>query len=162
MIYSEEHLKQSKTIIVLCDLVLRQVRGWVKDNEDCCLEDMNGCCGIASYTLYRVLRKAGYKASIASVTNCCEGHCWVELDNNVIDLTATQFDKSLSEIFITNKKDYYKNDVPRFYRNQEKLKFKKYKETLKYIKEWDKQSPQIYLSNIQKLLKTIKVLKIKQ
>jgi len=50
-------------------------------------EDLTGACAIASYVLYRVLRKLNVSAKFALGDN----HCWVQCSDWVIDLTATQF-----------------------------------------------------------------------
>ena len=51
------------------------------------------CCAIASYTLFFSLRHFRYNPTlvIGSYNDFYVTHCWVELNDKIIDLTETQF-----------------------------------------------------------------------
>lgn len=56
-------------------------------------KDLCGACGLASYTLYNKLTQLDIESSLIfgyfkKETN---SHCWVEIDDYIIDITATQF-----------------------------------------------------------------------
>lgn len=63
--------------------------------------DFCGACAIVSTTLQEIFRKLGITAtlvlSIDDDDN--EGHCWVEVDEYVIDISATQFGGNRVEVF---------------------------------------------------------------
>jgi hypothetical protein len=52
-----------------------------------------GCmCAIGSYVLYQELKDAGYSPELKIGTfNKFTTHCWVEIDDKIVDITATQF-----------------------------------------------------------------------
>lgn len=51
-----------------------------------------GACAIASVVLWRALKAAGFKdATLVRGWYFGSNHCWVEVEDLVVDLTATQF-----------------------------------------------------------------------
>jgi len=55
-------------------------------------EDLAGACGDASLALAFLLQKEGFPAEFVQGRHKqCGGHCWVELYDHIIDITATQF-----------------------------------------------------------------------
>lgn len=57
-----------------------------------CPKTLEGGCAVASYTLYRAMRRAGYDAVLVRGESLVgDSHCWVEWMDYVIDITATQF-----------------------------------------------------------------------
>lgn len=75
----------------LASKVRKAVKKWVYLNPAISHKRLAGACGIASYTLYRALKRKGYSPILACWVSKFGGHAWVELGNIVIDVTATQF-----------------------------------------------------------------------
>jgi hypothetical protein len=61
-------------------------------------EDLTGACGYASYGLYRVL--PGSELVVGEYKGY--HHAWVELNDKIIDITATQFGVT-SKVYIVKK-----------------------------------------------------------
>ena len=55
-------------------------------------EDLGCMCATASFALYTELKKNGYDCTFVSgrFKDWCD-HCWVEIDEMIVDITATQF-----------------------------------------------------------------------
>lgn len=81
--------------------------------------DLDCCCAIASYFFTIIARRLGHKAIIVeglafdewTVRNfrkdpiylkISPNHCWVECDGLLYDITATQFQKTLPNVYIIN------------------------------------------------------------
>jgi len=58
-------------------------------DHGCWFGDLSGMCAIASFYLFRLLKKNGYKPAFA----INEGHAFVVCGGYVVDVTATQFDQ---------------------------------------------------------------------
>lgn len=71
--------------------------------EDINPNNMCGLCAVSSYIVFLYLNKHGLKP-IFRMTN---SHCWIELEDCFVDLTATQFDID-EEILIKPKKEFKK------------------------------------------------------
>jgi hypothetical protein len=144
-------LLDNKLIQKLGSFIRSQVEIWTKHNPDIDEYDLAGACAIASYTLYRCLIKLGYQPKLIMADSGCGCHCWVELNNYIIDLTATQFNKALPKVLIVSKYSY-KKLIPEL-KNYKTLSNNK--NAVKFIKTWDQQSPLIYLSKIRRLVKNL-------
>lgn len=74
--------------------------------------DLTGLCAIASNHLYLQFKKHNIKSKFVKGYYKNNSHCWVEVDDKIIDITATQFNVK-QKIFITNKnnKKYIKESV---------------------------------------------------
>jgi hypothetical protein len=76
------------------------------DPED--KQELGGRCHLASRVLYKEARKSGLKVKMC--TGWFEndfsagGHCWIEFEGKIIDITATQFGIK-DKIFITDVND---------------------------------------------------------
>jgi hypothetical protein len=92
------------TLKKICKIVRKTIEedceknDWIGDSEN-----LWGACGYASYGLYRmipgsVLVIGSYKAKHTLGFT----HCWVETEDKIIDLTATQFGLQ-SKIYILKK-----------------------------------------------------------
>lgn len=77
--------------------------------------DMSYKCGVGSILLYNELKNNNIKATLVSKyrfenTNGIDdydSHCWVEIGNTVIDITATQYEYGKGQpVLITNTTDY--------------------------------------------------------
>lgn len=96
--------------------IMWDVRTWAEKTQEHAgywHDDMQGLCAICSYVLFKRLRKHGYKPVL--VVAWC--HAYVELENYILDVTATQFSKHWKKVVITPKTDrrvqdaYYYMDV---------------------------------------------------
>lgn len=61
-------------------------------------------CAVASYTLWKVLLSKGYSAKFVRGFYRGDNHCFVICNNQIIDITATQFDIR-EEVYITDSND---------------------------------------------------------
>ena len=66
--------------------------------------DLTGGCGIGSVILTRILRRAGLRPVLVLGTFERSPHVWVELDGEIVDITATQFGR-LPAVLIEEKGD---------------------------------------------------------
>lgn len=141
----------NNSILNLGKFIRSQVEIWTKDNPDIDQYDLGGACAIASYTLYRCLIKLGYEPKLIMADSSCGCHCWVELNNYIIDLTATQFNIALPKVLIVSK-FHYKKLIPELKNYKTLLNDKN---AVKFIKTWNQQSPIIYSSKIKRLVKNL-------
>jgi hypothetical protein len=56
-----------------------------------CPDDLDMACTLASWVLWTVLRRLGAGAAFVSGRAFGTGHCWVEVGDEIFDITATQF-----------------------------------------------------------------------
>jgi hypothetical protein len=64
--------------------------------------NLSGMCAIASFTLARALESEGIIAiPIQGYVDNGGGHCWIEVAGNVVDVTATQFDRFKGYPYLT-------------------------------------------------------------
>lgn len=136
-----------KNIKYICKYVWTHVNEWIQSNCDCDQDTMMGACCIASYFLYRALKKNGYSPNfiVAADREDCLSHCWVELGSYVLDLTPRQFNEKLPKILVI-KKDKYLNKIPEV-RNY--VLILKNRKAIADSKTWTKsQSPLKYLNKI--------------
>ena len=67
-------------------------------------KDLSCMCGVASWTLARILRNNGIRARVIygrfDPDGFCDCHCWVRACNRIIDITATQF-KVKRKVFVS-------------------------------------------------------------
>ncbi len=152
----------NRKIISTAKKIRKQVQKWVVGNDGCDPVDLWGACALSSYTFYRALRILGYKSDLICAVTGSEGHCWVELENKTIDLTATQFDNSLPDVYIIDSKDYREQEIPRFFKySRDEYNSKVFCgfltniSALREIKRWGDQNPLQYRQNINNFLKTI-------
>jgi hypothetical protein len=74
--------------------------------------DLEGWCAIASSFLVKKLKERKIKAEFVKGSFKHGSHCWIECENYIIDLTATQFSSITKKVFITLKNDKrYRNRV---------------------------------------------------
>jgi hypothetical protein len=76
--------------------------------------DLRGACAIASATLFKVLKDAKYSPEFyCGESFASGGHCWIVVDNFIVDITATQFgkkNKRVSIVPINNDRKHYSWD----------------------------------------------------
>ena len=90
-------------------------------------DDLSCMCAVASFVLAEALRKNGFECNVIhgnfSRYGCYNSeHCWVEVKNKIIDITATQFKSSIPKVYIVSNKNRQfidkeiKNDYQSFYK----------------------------------------------
>ncbi len=89
----------NRTFIHVCD---DDNDGFVNDKFE---EDLCGMCAIASAELFRRLKDMGYSPKIALYDGDDHCHCFVLVNGQIVDVTATQFGKNPVEIVNTNEKN---------------------------------------------------------
>lgn len=74
-------------------LIASRARRWAMRNRQRAEMpyDLTGMCGIASGKLWSMLTESGFNARIAIRNKVGDGHCFVIVDNYIVDVTATQF-----------------------------------------------------------------------
>lgn len=105
-----------RRLVEIGSLVRCVVQGWVEDDAFGVADEVNphtlkGGCAIASLALHQVLEDVfGFDSTFVTVEvpdfmglKC---HCWVNLNEWTIDLTATQFDQALPDVLVVNSDDY--------------------------------------------------------
>jgi hypothetical protein len=108
--------------------------------------DLACACCIASYMLWKALKKLGEDPDLVFGYYEDSEHCWVELKGKVIDLTATQFDLT-HEVYITsyNKNTGYQPE-------------KCNRSVLDELHKWpEDQSPDTFRPKIEAFLKQLSV-----
>lgn len=81
--------------------IARAVRRWTEERDDMQRHptgDLCGFCAIAAAHLWRELKRADINAEIHVAEMAVQGkvsgsHCYVVVDDNVVDVTATQFNE---------------------------------------------------------------------
>lgn len=121
---------------------------YYKDELDA--SDMCGFCAVSSYIVFLYLSKRGFKPKFM-LADC---HCWIEVDNHFVDLTATQFGFE-EEILIKNKKDFYKKYKDNSYEFRKPIKIENVENFKGFIKEWPKGQNPIHLAKKSRIMKQI-------
>ena len=131
---------------------------WVRDTLE--LEGLEqdfprfaGACAISSYILWLVLRAEGHAAVLVCVVDhkgTGEGHCWVEVDGLVVDITATQFDGKKVCIFpIGTPSPHHRGR--HLYELTGENRFEN-DEAIREVSDWDVQSPFSWDSLIESVI----------
>jgi len=114
-------------------------------------ENLMGACGVASYTLSRVLRKCGVKCDLvigrfwSSETRDHGNHCWIYVESLdlIVDITATQYPDMPSAVHVTSGDDFrYKSELHN-------------RQAVKDLKEWEGQSPLLYQEALNKVIENV-------
>ena len=65
-------------------------------------KDLSCMCGIASYALREAIKRIGIRIKlIYGFYGNSSGHCWLNIEDKIIDITATQFGVS-RKVFVTS------------------------------------------------------------
>lgn len=99
--------------LFLAEQVRSSVVDWCQHNPEVYHPSLEGGCGIASYTLWKVYLAFGFSAELVGNS----GHCFLKLGELIVDLTATQFFQA-PEVYVGPSKGYY-HEVKKI--NQEML-----------------------------------------
>lgn len=68
--------------------------------------DLECMCAVASYALMTALQKKKIPCKMISGTCYYDNHCWVEVYNHIVDITATQFGIN-KRVYISKDKSNY-------------------------------------------------------
>lgn len=87
---------------------VKQTRKWVvKKHSEAFPKNLEGLCAIASHKLFKNLCKKNVQAKIVVADLWGGGsHCWVQIEENVYDITSTQF--NLRTVFNVPRSKYIK------------------------------------------------------
>ncbi len=69
-------------------------------------KDLSGCCAIVSYNLFETLKRNNIKTTLAIATFEEFGHCFLQFEDKILDVTATQFSSRIPEVLIIDKEKY--------------------------------------------------------
>lgn len=138
----------------------REMESFVRKHDRYNAEDLAEYCGISSFFLIMLGQKFGYRMTLVeglAFTNEIEhfledgpgsynpNHCWVEHKGMIIDLTATQFRKSLKKVHIVNANNKEYLAINR--NNKAKSNFRR---------TWPhEQSPYSYISELRRRAKKV-------
>lgn len=92
----------------LAALTRSAVRSWIWRDQlhlsaEFDLKTLQGACGLASYTLWLLLKRMNiYSTLVMCVEDDGYAHCWIELYDRVIDITAMQFPNIDDEIYVSD------------------------------------------------------------
>lgn len=128
-------------------LVALETRAWAEENVEKILNypalDLGGLCAVAASELFIRLGKIGVQSTLCSVSTDDGGHCFVEVDGWIVDVTATQFGSEFGsiEIFSSKRKPArFTKKGDRWWKDP--MKFSSIKELKKYLADWpDNQQP---------------------
>lgn len=70
--------------------------------RECFLPELNGLCARASLVLRDELLKVGTPARLIIGSFDDAQHCWVQVHDLVIDVTATQFSRAIPPVYIVD------------------------------------------------------------
>ena len=73
--------------LFLAEQVRSSIVDWCQHNPGVYHPSLEGGCGIASYSLWKVYLAFGFPAELVGNS----GHCFLKLGDLIVDLTATQF-----------------------------------------------------------------------
>ena len=94
--------------IVIARLARRAVELYAKRHEVFDSDTLGGACAIASFALKELFEDYGYNAEVynsdySSIKIGFCYHCFVESDKEYWDITATQFDKRIEKVRVSDK-----------------------------------------------------------
>lgn len=93
--------------------IARSTRRWAKRTVKQTVfqnDNLGGFCAIGAVRLFQNLRKEGVNAKLAVTHSTWGGHCYVLVDNYIVDVTATQFGQE--PVLIVSTKEAYKRSTP--------------------------------------------------
>lgn len=123
---TQQHDRKLKLIFKIAKKVRRQIIKFAKEeNRRIRLPTLLSGCSFASYVLYQVLKMKNIDAKLVACDDPC--HFWVEVDDYIIDLTATQFEK-VPSIFMYKQKDHER----KYYHLADYVE----EEAINYLKTW--------------------------
>jgi hypothetical protein len=154
---SVRHLHSKLTTVLEASRLVRKrisnVAPVVFDIDSVDPDNLLGACGIASYTLSRVLRRSGVKCDLvmgrfwSSPIRDRGDHCWVYVESLdlIVDITATQFPDMPSEVHVTSGDDFrYKGELHN-------------RQAVKDLKEWEGQSHIEYRDVLDRIVEDVTV-----
>lgn len=109
--------------------------------------DLNGKCAICSWAIADIFRQFGYNAQVKHGLFVHEsyGHCWVESDGEIYDVTATQFSRRRFKDGIYISKKFPKIYITNARMNTMYMDGITVRDKSKYFKNWPKgQYPSVH------------------
>lgn len=109
----------------------------------CPHESLAGYCGIASYLLTTVTDKLGYNLDLVvgrtkrNLKSPDSNHAWTEHEDEIIDLTATQFWTSVKKVHVVKCSNRYYRAISKNEAAHNELKHR-----------WSNQSPYTYMVDL--------------
>ena len=73
------------------------------------VEDLECFCGVVSFALHLKFKQQGIKSRVMFGKYDGYAHCWVESGGYLYDLTATQFNDNLPEVYVFRLKEKKKH-----------------------------------------------------
>ena len=101
--YNSNHLTD---ILNIGSIIHREIKLQLAVYQKIFKYNLKGACGLASITLFDKL-KSKYNLNVIFGSYKKEPHCWLEYNNLIIDLTATQFNIK-KEVYIAKYNHKYK------------------------------------------------------
>lgn len=95
----------NKTLKTLAKQVRDKLKYFIFNNNNSFDSNFFCACAVSSYTLWKVLLSKGYTAKFVRGFYQGKDHCFVICNDQIVDITATQFDIS-EEVYIV-----YHNDI---------------------------------------------------
>jgi hypothetical protein len=106
-------------------------------------ENLSGYCAIASYLLISVTDKLGYNLDLVvgrtkmDLKSSLSNHAWAEHENEILDITATQFWTSVKRVHVTKCSNRYYRPIAKNEAAHNELK-----------NRWSTQSPYTYMGDL--------------
>jgi len=106
-------------------------------------ENLAGYCAIASYLLVSVADKLGYNLDLVvgrtkmNLKSTSSNHAWTEHEDEIVDLTATQFWTSVKRVHVTKCSNRYYRIIAKNESAHDELK-----------NRWSTQSPYTYMTDL--------------
>jgi len=106
-------------------------------------ENLAGYCAIASYLLISVTDKLGYNLDLVvgrakmDLTSVRSNHAWTEHENEIIDLTATQFWPTVKKVHVVKCSNRYYRAIAKNEAAHNEFK-----------NRWSNQSPYTYMTDL--------------
>lgn len=127
--------------------------------------DLGGACAISSFTMGRILRALGIRTELRCGPVGYGQHCWLVISGTpiIVDVTLTQFElriggKALDEVYIGGADRYpevYADAVVPDWMARDLPNGRDHAAVVRYIKEWDGQSPFGYRERLRRVFKEI-------
>lgn len=102
--------------------------------------NLKGACAITSYVLFLSLKRNGYRPKFVIGRYLGMDHCWIECNQSIIDLTATQFNLfDKVNVFKTNDIRYFA--IKKSLNKKDFVGWKPYQNPFNYSIKWNNKLP---------------------
>jgi hypothetical protein len=132
---------------IQCEQLQKEYGTW-RDN-------LCGMCAIASSMIFNECKRQGIRAKFVYADKKYEGHCWIEVQGYIIDVTATQFGKGIDSVIVERKQNITNTVLLQDWYDNPRVVIKKacsIRSINSFVKDWcDTQQPKI-LKNLDSLV----------